>query len=81
MLAQSLNTSGFPTYLDGCKTCDDFEAQVRSTFADSNKTLLMYEADGAAHVCFLEEQDGNDPALMELGFQRICRYVGYTAQL
>ncbi len=47
-LAQSLNTSSFPTYLDGCKTRDDFEAQVRSTFTDSNKALFMYEEDGTA---------------------------------
>lgn len=60
-LAQALNTSSFPTYLDGCKTRDDFEDQVRSTFMDSHKTLLMYEEDGAARgwvqaFCIAEEQ-------------------------
>lgn len=45
-LAQELQTSSFPTYLDGIKTRDDFEKRVRAGFSDSRDAVMVYQADG-----------------------------------
>ncbi len=61
-LACSLQTSGFPTYLDGVKTRGYFERRVARAFADDTETLLMLTDDQGGfrgliqYVCLREER-------------------------
>ncbi len=48
-LACSLQTSGFPTYLDGVKTRGYFERRVARAFADDTEALLPTM--GFQYVC------------------------------
>lgn len=41
-LSQDLTTSGFPTYLDGIKTKNDFYKSAYSSFSKSNSKILLF---------------------------------------
>ncbi|MDU1878625.1 MAG: hypothetical protein E6779_03505, partial [Finegoldia magna] len=41
-LSQDLTTSGFPTYLDGIKTKNDFYKSAYSSFSKTNSKILLF---------------------------------------
>lgn len=45
-LAQDLRTSGYPTYMDGIKTREEFFDRSRCAFTRENEEILLYLQDG-----------------------------------